>query len=89
MLRSLVGSEMCIRDSLNVTKYETLAKAGNGLPQGEWRFDVVDVTDHVIIYTENTRVGVQTPAGAPTVTCVSPPTGPTGVPNPVIPIPDL
>ena len=68
---------------LNVTKYETLAKAGNGLPQGEWRFDVVDVTDHVIIYTENTRVGVQTPAGAPTVTWVSPPTGPTGVPNPV------
>jgi len=70
--------------SLWVTKNQTIAKAGIGLPQGVWRFDVVDGTDHVIIYTENTEVGVPTPSEAPTVTGVSPPTGPTGVINPVI-----
>ena len=34
-----------------VTKNETRARSGMGLPIGVWRFDVVDRTDDVLIYT--------------------------------------
>ena len=38
---------------LAVTKDETLARGGTGLPTGVWRFDVVDRTDNVLIYSKN------------------------------------
>jgi len=75
-------------DRLGVTKNETRAitatMAGTGLPKLAWRFDVVDRTDDVIIYTEKLGVGVPTPTvsptptGAPTVTGRSPISGPAG-----------
>jgi hypothetical protein len=53
--------------NLTVTLNETLARAGpTGLPKGVWRFDVIDGTDNVLIYTKNIGVGVATPT--PTVT---------------------
>lgn len=51
---------------LGVTKNETTARKGTGLPTGVWRFDVVDKTDDVLIYTKNTGVGVAEPTGSPT-----------------------
>jgi hypothetical protein len=51
---------------LGVTKNETTARKGTGLPVGVWRFDVVDKTDDVLIYTKNTGVGVAEPTGSPT-----------------------
>jgi hypothetical protein len=56
-----------------VTKNEALAinetkKSGAGLPQGVWRFDVVDKTDGVLIYTKNLGVGVAEPTTIPTST---------------------
>jgi hypothetical protein len=46
---------------LAVTKDESLARSRTGLPMGFWRFDVVDRTDNVLIYSQNTGVGVLTP----------------------------
>jgi hypothetical protein len=61
---------------LAVTKDESLARSGTGLPMGVWRFDVVDRTDNVLIYSQNTGVGVATP----TQTLTPTPTN-TGTPN--------
>ncbi len=46
---------------LEVTKNETTAREGTGLPVGIWRFDVVDRTDNVLIYSKNTGVGIERP----------------------------
>jgi hypothetical protein len=54
--------------TLWVTKNETNARNGIGLPIGVWRFDVVDKTDGVLIYTKNVGVGVPTPTDVPTTT---------------------
>jgi len=53
---------------LAVTKDESLARSGTGLPMGVWRFDVVDRTDNVLIYSQNTGVGVATPTSTDTIT---------------------
>jgi hypothetical protein len=66
---------------LAVTKNETSAREGTGLPIGVWRFDVVDRTDDVLIYTKNTGVGVP----EPTVTVtIAPNTSVTTVPTTTI-----
>lgn len=54
-----------------VTKNETLARNGMGLPIGVWRFDVVDRTDGVLVYTKNVGVGVPTPVDTYTITATS------------------
>ena len=48
-------------ESLWVTKNETIAQNGIGLPSVDWRFDVVDRTDDVIIYTKKVGGTMQTP----------------------------
>jgi hypothetical protein len=53
--------------SLWVTKNETTARNGIGLPIGVWRFDVVDRTDDVLIYTKNVGVGVPEPTPTSTI----------------------
>jgi hypothetical protein len=53
---------------LEVTKNETTARKGTGLPIGVWRFDVVDKTDDVLIYTKNKGVGVPEPTTTVTIT---------------------
>jgi hypothetical protein len=53
---------------LAVTKDETLARSGTGLPTGVWRFDVVDRTDNVLIYSKNTGIGVPLPTPTNTST---------------------
>jgi hypothetical protein len=54
-----------------VTKNETVAQNGIGLPQGVWRFDVVDKTDDVLIYTKNVGVGMPTPVNTYSITATS------------------
>jgi hypothetical protein len=54
-----------------VTKNETLARSGLGLPQGVWRFDIVDKTDDVLIYTISVGVGVPTPVNTYAITATS------------------
>jgi hypothetical protein len=49
-----------------VTKNETTARKGTGLTVGVWRFDVVDKTDDVLMFTKNIGFGVATPT--PTTT---------------------
>ncbi|MEI7432975.1 MAG: IPT/TIG domain-containing protein [Methanomicrobiales archaeon] len=74
---------------LGVTKNETTARKGTGLPVGVWRFDVVDKTDDVLIYTKNTGVGVAEPtptttiSPAPTFTGITPASGPISGGTPV------
>jgi hypothetical protein len=63
-----------------VTKNETLARSGSGLPQGVWRFDVVDKTDDVLIYTKNVGVGMPMPIDTYTITATS---GVNGIITPV------
>jgi len=53
---------------LEVTKNEAFAKSGTGLPQGVWRFDVVDKTDGVLVYTTHLGIGVSTPSSTYTIT---------------------
>jgi hypothetical protein len=67
---------------LKVTTDEALAKTGSGLqPKGVWKFDIVDGTDNVLVYTKNIGVGVATPTvepttpPAPTFTSISPTSG--------------
>ncbi len=43
---------------LTVTQNETHARVGSGLTKGLWRFDVIDGTDNVIIYTTDLTLGV-------------------------------
>lgn len=50
---------------LAVTKNEGAARNGTGLPVGVWRFDVVDRTDNVLVYTRNTGIGVPDPTPTP------------------------
>lgn len=44
------------------------AAAGTGLPEGEWQFDVVDLTQHVIVFSTRIGIGRQTPAPTSTAT---------------------
>ena len=51
----------CQGPASGLRKMRHLPGNGTGLPIGVWRFDVVDKTDDVLIYTKNVGVGVPEP----------------------------